>query len=226
MPITAPRYVCPQPQGDLRGRRLDMASWMVLLLVSCFAVMTSGGLRTAQPQMMAGFGASKKGSGAGAKTKSTAPVALSPKKQWGRFKEHRAQGIDATIVYARVRGSEAWYEVGEVTASKGPVAAGVQVQKRLILEHAVRVHPQLLAKARELECGIEVDGATQVHARCDPIAATNAGFVGRADSSGRYGKSEAAINEKEATSLRAHAKSVQSALEVPTVGAAAEAAVE
>ena len=201
-----------------------MASWMVLLLVSCFAVMTSG-LRTAQPQMMAGFGASKK-SGAGAKTKSAAPVALSPKKQWGRFKEHRAQGIDATIVYARVRGSEAWYEVGEVTASKGSVAAGVQVQKRLILEHAVRVHPQLLAKARELECGIEVDGATQVHARCDPIAATNAGFVGRADSSGRYGKSEAAINEKEATSLRAHAKSVQSALEVPTVGAAAEAVVE
>ena len=36
------------------------------------------------------------------------------------------------------------------------MAAGVQVQKRLILEHAVRVHPQLLAKARELECGIEV----------------------------------------------------------------------
>lgn len=163
-------------------------------------------LRGSHPHM-AGFGtagAAKKGEDVAAKS-TKAP--LSPKIQWDHFKKHRKAGIDATTVFARIAGTEAWFEVGDVSAAPpGAVAGAVQVQKRLILEHAVRVHPQLLPKARELEAGYAVGSTTQPLQKVEPIDAAEAGFEGRADASGRYGKSQAEILEREASSLQAASK--------------------
>lgn len=153
--------------------------------------------------LMAGFGGG--GVKATSKSKKSKTTSLSPKKQWERFKQHRKVGIPATTVYARVSGGDTWYNVGDITVSPpGAVAGAVQVQKRLILEHAVRVHPQLLPKARELEPGVESeDGTTQSLEKSQPVDAADAGFVGRADASGRYGKTESEINEREPSSLQA-----------------------
>ena len=168
--------------------------------------------------MMAGFGGGgggaaagkKKGKKAGAAAASKPAVAsLSPKKQWDRFKDHRKAGVDPVVVYARVKGTDAWLEVGDVTASDGATSGGsVQTQKRLILEHAVRVHPVLLPKARELECGLDAGGSTVVHEKTQAAEAASSGFVGRADASGRYGKTDNEINELAPTSLRAATKTV------------------
>lgn len=165
-------------------------------------------LRVGSHPHMAGFGTAgvaKKGEEATSTKSTKAP--LSPKIQWDHFKKHRKAGIDATTVFARIAGTEAWFEVGDVSAAPpGAVAGAVQVQKRLILEHAVRVHPQLLPKARELEAGYAVDGTTQPLQKVEPIDAAEAGFEGRADASGRYGKSQAEIMEREASSLQAASK--------------------
>ena len=103
-----------------------------------------------------------------------------------------------------MRGTESWFEVGDVAAAAdSPLDGAVQAQKRIILEHAVRVRVDLLAKARELECGFDVDGARMACAKAEPAAAGSCGFQGRADGTGRYGKTEAEINEREPSSLRA-----------------------
>ena len=158
--------------------------------------------------MMAGFGAAapnKSGGGKGKKTKAKAVKAassLSPKKQWERFKDHRNAGVPVTPVFARVQGSDnKWLEVGDVTASGCEISAAVQAQKRIILEHAVRVHPVLQPKARELECGYSAP-ETVLLQKTPPADISTAGFVGRADASGRYGKTENEINEIEPTSLK------------------------
>ena len=101
--------------------------------------------------------------------------------------EDAGRAFNHKSVFARVAKEEKWYEVGDVTAGKGiEVAAAVQVQKRMVLEHAVRVHPQLLPKAKQLECGF--GEPTQALPKVDPADPANAGFVGRADASGRYGE--------------------------------------
>mmetsp|Transcript_50800 Transcript_50800/g.132059 ORF Transcript_50800/g.132059 Transcript_50800/m.132059 type:complete len:220 (+) Transcript_50800:36-695(+) len=193
---------------------------ILLLLVSCA---TSHAFRTSSVALshtalarsgylrMAGFGVngkSKASAGSKGKKKGGAakPAAapLSPKKQWDRFKVHRHYGIEATTVYARVSGDEPWLNVGDITVNANcDVAGAVQLQKRLILEHAVKVHPQLLPKARELEAGFDTVEGIRMLSKTTPIDAADAGFVGRADASGRYGKTEAEINEKEPSSLRA-----------------------
>lgn len=140
---------------------------------------------------MGGFGGaggakSSKGGGGGKKA-AAAAAPLSPKRQWERLREQRDAGSEIVPVFARVAKEEKWYEVGDVTAGKGiEVAAAVQVQKRMVLEHAVRVHPQLLPKAKQLECGF--GEPSRLLPKVDPADPANAGFVGRADASGRYGE--------------------------------------
>ena len=173
-------------------------------------------LRLAQPpRMMAGFGsgASKAKSGKAKKGGKPAVAQLSAKRQWDRFREHRDDGISPVAVFARVRDSEAWLPVGEVTAKDVPPAGAVQIQKRLILEHAVRVNPQLQSKARDLECGFDAAGATVKLERTEPAEAAASGFQGKPEASGRYGKTEAEQNEREPSSLRAATSSVGGALE-------------
>ena len=160
---------------------------------------------------MGGFGG---GAGAAKKSKKgSKPVAaapLSPKRQWERLREQRDAGCEPTPVFARVRNADKWFEAGDVTAAKGTdITAAIQAQKRMILEHAVRVHPQLLAKAKELECGH--GDPTILHVKVAAADAANAGFVGRADASGRYGKSQSEIDTLEPTSLQKATNSMANA---------------
>ena len=141
--------------------------------------------RAGMPQLMAGFGTKPK------KAKDSAKkAALSPKKQWDRFKDLVKGGAPRVAVYARVRGTDAWTRVGDVACSSGvtPVAAAA-LHKRLVLEHAVRVAPQLAPKARELECGYAAagDGAPILLEKTEPAAMADAGFEGLPDASARYG---------------------------------------
>ena len=170
-----------------------------------------GAAGVAQPtsslRMMAGFGApSSKAKAGKTKAKAGKVVPPSPKKQWDRFKSHRSAGIQGTPVFARVSGTAdaPWLEVGDVTAEGAEVSSVVQMHKRLILEHAVRVYPKLMPHARNLDCGY---GSPPILlGKTTPAELAQGGFVGRADATGRYGKSESEIQEAEPTSLRAAVK--------------------
>ena len=184
-----------------------MTKFTVHALLCMLSLVAS--LRVANPRM-AGFGSVGSGGrkkASKAKAKPTGPGVLSPKKQWDRFKEHRDAGSPKIPVFARVCKTDTWHEVGDVTVAGGAaLPAVVQLQKRLILEHAVRVHPQLLRNARELECGY--GEPTMPHQKTEAAEAVQGGFVGRPDASGRYGKTEADIQEKEPSSLQAATSSV------------------
>jgi hypothetical protein len=136
--------------------------------------------------MMAGFGggpAKKKGN----KKAATAKVApLNMKKQWDRFKA--LAGSPAAEVFARARGDNSWTKVGQIRHEESVAgAAAVQLHKRLILEHAVRVEPKFVPKARELECGFATgDAEPKVLQKSEPAEPSAAGFEGEPDSSGRY----------------------------------------
>jgi len=160
---------------------------------------------SASATMMAGFGREPAGKGKGKKkTVAPAKVPLSPRSQWDRYREHRDANLPAIAIFARVRDAEgSWFEVGDLTSLAGDVDGAVQAQKRLILEHAVRVRVDLLPKARELECGYEVDGTVQVCPKAVAAELGTCGFQGRAEPTGRYGKTEAEISVREPTSLRA-----------------------
>lgn len=181
---------------------------VTLIVMSCFLASEAF---LVSPRM-AGFGggAAKKAKSGGKKAAGKSAAPLSPKRQWERLREQRDAGCELTAVYARVRNKDEWYEVGDVTASKGTdIAAAIQVQKRLILEHAPRVHPVLLSQAKQLECGF--GEPTAPLSKVEPAEAADAGFVGRADASGRYGKTQQEIDVLEPTSLRKATKSVVSA---------------
>lgn len=147
--------------------------------------------------VMAGFGAAPKAAGKGGKKgkKAASKSTMSPKQQWDNLKEHRKSGIESVGVYARVRGDEEWLAVGEATAKDADMNSVVQAQKRIILEHAVRVHPIFAPKARELECGFGAAADSIVALdKSEAAEPRRCGFQGKADPSGRYGKTEADIN--------------------------------
>lgn len=152
---------------------------------------------------MAGFGGSSAAGKKGKKKKSAPSKApLSPRSQWDRYREHRDEDFPTTTVFARVRETEGWFEVGDVTSAAGDLEGAVQAQKRLILEHAVRVRVDLSAKARDLECGYEISGTVKACAKAEAAEAGTCGFQGRADLTGRYGKTEGDISNREPASLR------------------------
>ena len=173
-----------------------------MFVTSCVAVLTfSAGLRLPQssavavrthPCAMAGFGggaapSSKKKKGA----KKDKTAELSPKKQWDRLKEFARAGEPRNAVYARARGEEDWFKVGEVATKAGvDLATAVQTHKRMILEHAVRVSPKHSTRAKELECGFGTGDAGEPvpldSRNLTPAAAAACGFEGAPDATARY----------------------------------------
>ena len=88
------------------------------------------------------------------------PTTLFPKRQMERFVNFLDQGSASVAVCMRVPGSE-WLEVGHVSFDEGTDAlVATQLQKRLVIEHAMRLHGALLQPHRdELECGVRVPPA-------------------------------------------------------------------
>jgi len=136
--------------------------------------------------MMAGFGAPAKSS---SKAKGKKVAKLGVKRQWDRFKDLVSGGAARNPVYARLPGEE-WTKVGEVACDESTtVAAAAQLHKRLILEHAVRVAPLLVQRAKELECGYSSTGEPEpaLLTKCEPADVASCGFEGMPDASSRYG---------------------------------------
>lgn len=140
---------------------------------------------------MAGFGvaaANKKKSG---KKEVAKPVAkLSMRRQWDRFNELVGSGAPRTPVYARASGDKEWTAVGYVASAEGiGAASAVQLHKRFILEHAVRVSPKLQLKVKTLECGYATgvdEEKSLLEKGTTPADAPDAGFEGLPDPSARY----------------------------------------
>jgi hypothetical protein len=148
------------------------------------------------PCMMAGFGASTpakpKGKG-GKKAKAAKPAAkpsASPRRQWDTFKELVSGGAPRVKVFAQL--DEAWTEVGDVSvASPGTATQAALANKRLILEHAPRIKPGLLLRAKELKLGVEGADGPELLKKEDVPADLVSGFEGMPDPSGMYSKVKA-----------------------------------
>lgn len=166
--------------------------------------------------MMAGFGAPKKDAG---KKKKAKPAALDANKQWAIYSELR--GLEesertTTSVYARLPDEGAkWEQVGGVAvASPGSRQQGVMQHKRLILEHAARLHPALALRSRELVCGYtDLPGSMQSRpedivtlAKCDVPKDLVAGFGGL-PGGGMYSKAPAKKALKKSMKPRPEGKS-------------------
>lgn len=70
-----------------------------------------------------------------------------------------------TAVYARTEGSgaEDWTAVGHICVAAGSdltMEGAARLQKRIILEHAAKMHPQLTQQSGKLEAGLGEEGAT------------------------------------------------------------------
>ena len=116
-------------------------------------------VRTPVPSM-AGFGAaSKKG-----KTKpKKAKASLDYRTQWDIFRELRdtSDQVQTSSVYAKLPDGK-WLNVGGIIVeAPGTKHQAVMMHKRLVLEHAARLHPNLAVRARELICGYSTNAALQ-----------------------------------------------------------------
>ena len=103
---------------------------------------------------MAGFGAKQVAKGK--KAKAPKKAKLSPKAQWDKYRAMLKENSPTVAVSARVKGAlgVTWHDVGFVSVRREADAqAATQFHKRLILEHALRLHPQLVADKEFLECG-------------------------------------------------------------------------
>ena len=84
-------------------------------------------------------------------------------RQRDRFDQHSAAASVRHLVFARAAGDSEWLEVGQVSIAAGAVGAegeavtaeqAVRLHKRLILQHATRLHPHLQPVSGILECGL------------------------------------------------------------------------
>ena len=144
---------------------------------------------------MAGFGtgagASSKGKGKSPKAKPSGPTA---KASWDLFRELRSSNrVQATTAFARLpEDGQKWLNVGGcLVEAPGTRIQAVTLNKRLILEHAVRIHPKLAMRSRELVCGFieggEAPGEVVVLSKSDVPPGLRAGFQGLPDQkSGMY----------------------------------------
>jgi len=141
---------------------------------------------------MAGFGTATPGSKKGKKgTKSAAaPKGISAKKQWDRYTKLRQAGAEAVQVFARDgTGSEDWSLVGSVAVDSADASVAAYFQKRLILEHAVRMYPKLRVAGKTLEVGCENSGGEiALVNKCEAPPDLSCGFVGEPDPGGFYQK--------------------------------------
>ena len=157
---------------------------------------------------MAGFGGAapaskgKKGkSGKKGKAASKPANDVSPKRQWDRFKELVSDGAPRIKVYAQL--DESWTEVGDVAVkAPGTGAMAAMFNKRLILEHAVRVKPSLTLRARELKAGFAgADGEPELLTKQEMPADLLCGFEGLPDSSGMYSKVKPTTHGSDPTAI-------------------------
>ena len=142
---------------------------------------------------MAGFGPSKK-KVVKAKAPKKLPSGVTAKQSWDLFRELRSSdNVLTTSVFARLPDDgEKWLNVGGVIVeAPGSRSQAVNAHKRLILEHASRMHPKLAVRSRELVCGLietgEAPGAVVPLERCPVPPDLRAGFQGLPDiKSGMY----------------------------------------
>ena len=105
--------------------------------------------------LMAGFGGAAKKPGKAKKSKEK-PSGVTAKASWELFRELRSgDNVLTTSVFARLPDEGAkWMNVGGVIVQEpGTRLQAVNGQKRLILEHAARLHPKFALRSRELLCG-------------------------------------------------------------------------
>ena len=86
------------------------------------------------------------------------PKSLTEKKQWKLYQELVLKGEPTVQVMVRMPDTAQWYGVGKVTAGgEGTIAQAVEHQKRLIMEHARRVHPKLKDFKETFDIGLQAD---------------------------------------------------------------------
>ena len=114
-----------------------------------------------------------------------APSGVTAKQSWERFRELRSSdNVLTTTVFARLpEEGEKWLNVGGVTVeAPGSRIQAVNAHKRLILEHAARMHPKLAVRSRELVCGFietgEAPGEVVPLEKCPVPPDLRAGFQG------------------------------------------------
>ena len=88
------------------------------------------------------------------------PKGLTEKKQWKTYQELVLKGEPTVQVMVRIPDTKdaKWYGVGKVTAGgEGTIAEAVEHQKRLIMEHARRVHTPLKEFKDAFDIGLQAD---------------------------------------------------------------------
>jgi hypothetical protein len=157
--------------------------------------------RSALSPQMAGFGGAGAKKAGAKKAKVDKKAALSPRRQWDKFKDLVSSGADRHKVFARL--DDKFYECGDVAVAGGTVAQAAQYNKRLILEHAVRVNPALTLRARELITGIAgADGEPEVLEKQEKAPdGMECGFEGLADASGMYSKVAGTTRNSDPTAI-------------------------
>ena len=124
---------------------------LLLLLTSCVSdslrVVSQRATRCSPAAMAQGFGAPP-----------AKPQGLTEKKQWKLYQELVLKGEPSVTVMVRVPDTAKWYGVGKVTAGgEGTIAQAVEHQKRLIMQHARRVHPPLATFKDTFDIGLQAD---------------------------------------------------------------------
>ncbi|KAG5176229.1 hypothetical protein JKP88DRAFT_282921 [Tribonema minus] len=107
---------------------------------------------------MGGFGDKKSSSG----SSNVGSGLAAARKQQKLFLELVEAKEPVAFAYARAKGSETWHRIAEVAAKGGNFAAAVQGQKRLMLDHAVQLHPVLLVSKATLEVGFATEEGGEV----------------------------------------------------------------
>ena len=128
------------------------------------------------------------------KAKTPKPGDITAKQSWELFRQLRdSDKVQATTVFARLPEDDAkWLNVGGVIVeAPGNRHQAVNQNKRLILEHAARLHPRLALRSRELVCGYietgEAPGEVVPLTKCDVPPELCSGFQGLPDiKSGMY----------------------------------------
>eukprot|EP00900_Chrysochromulina_parva_P023994 jgi/Chrpa1/6228/Chrysochromulina_OHIO_Genome00019351-RA len=144
--------------------------------------------------IMGGFGGGGSKGTQERKAKTPKPGDSTAKQSWELFRQLRdSDKVQATTVFARLPDDDAkWLNVGGVIVeAPGNRQQAVNQNKRLILEHAARLHPRLALRSRELVCGYietgEAPGEVVYLTKCDVPPELRSGFQGLPDiKSGMY----------------------------------------